>query len=471
MQSENFESIEKISHKGVSQLSYEVTPFLQNDPNRSPLYALMVAINKGKKTREEIYNYFKYFYVNEFSYVKLTQTVLDELIIKGIKQDLIQRKGETFFLTEQGNQILIKAKKVILVSTRLIRLFFNEKCVLSLSLICLIFLSSLKILVGLNIGSDALFNEGIENFTDILKIFIIFLSIKFKKDKLGAIVIIILMLYTGVNLVISSFSSLISNQTIMPNYFSFILMFISILINFILLFLKNFVGRLSGNFALLSDAKDNLFNMRMSMGVIVGLIFAIFGFYYIDSLLGLFIASLIIFDGIKTLIELIKSGDNIEIDTFKLKIDESFEVKIVDWLLMTIQEEELSEEELNNRFIEAIEKGYEIFDIWAIFGLYDIKKFGVYKILNLMKKRRLIIEINGNISLTDKGEKYYDRIVYQEIKRVSREKIKYQDWRPPRKIIKILWLLLGFGLPIIIILLLIFVGPNLYNFIIDFLKG
>jgi hypothetical protein len=195
------------------------------------------------------------------------------------------------------------------------------------------------------------------------------------------------------------------------------------------------------------------------------------GFYYIDSLLGLFIALLIIFDGIKTLIELIKSGNNIEIDTFKLKIDESFEVKIVDWLLMTIQEESLSEEELNNRFIEAIEKGYEIFDIWAIFGLYDIKKFGVYKILNLMKKRGLIIENNDNISLTDKGKKYYGRIVAQEIKKVSRENKKYQEWKQPRKIIKILWFLLGFGLPIIIILLLIFVGPNLYNFIIYFFKG
>ena len=99
-----------------------------------------------------------------------------------------------------------------------------------------------------------------------------------------------------------------------------------------LLILKNFVGKLQANFTLLSDAKDNVINIRLSLGVIVGLIFALFGVYLIDSIIGMLIACLLIIDGVETLNELIKSGDNIDIDSFKLSLDKAFEFKIAHWL-------------------------------------------------------------------------------------------------------------------------------------------
>jgi len=471
MSIEKFEDIKKVSHKGITQLSYELTPIFQNDPCRAPLYALMVVIYKGINTKKKIYDYFKYFYVNEFSYVKLTQSIVNELIFRGIDKGLIEKKEDKFYLTTKGNKILIKAKKVVLVTTGAIRIFFSEKVVLLFSLACLVFLSSFKIFVGLNTGSDALLSEGVENFTDIIKIIIISLSIKFKRDKLGAIIIIILMLATGLNLVISSIISLIENSLIRPNYFAFVLMLISIMINLMLLILKNFVGKLTGNFSLLSDAKDNINNIRLSAGVIIGLTFAIFNIYLVDSIIGILIASLIIYDGIETLMELVKSGDDIEIDTFKLRLDEAFEFKIADWLLMTIHEEGLDKEELNQKFIEAIEKAYEIYDVWAIFGLYNIKKYGIYKVLNLMEKRKLFNEKNGKSFLTDKGKKQYNRAISQEQKRVSREMKKYKNWKPTTKIIKYLWGVLGVSMLIVIIFLLIFIGPILYDFIISLLKG
>ena len=159
------------------------------------------------------------------------------------------------------------------------------------------------------------------------------------------------MLITGTNLIIASIFSFIEVNPITPSYFSFILMFTSILINLMLLVLKNFVGKLQANFALLSDAKDNVNNIRLSLGVIVGLIFALFGIYWIDSILGIVIASLIIFDGVETLLVLIKSGDDIDIDSFKLSFDKAFEFKIAHWILLVIQEENLSEQQLNENFV------------------------------------------------------------------------------------------------------------------------
>ncbi len=469
MEEVKYKEIRK-SHKGITKLSYEVTQILGNDPNRSPLYALLYAINKEENTKEEIYSYFKYFYVNEFANIRLKQPELDDLLLDGITKALIQKQNNTYSLTEKGNDVLTKCKKVNLVTNKALGFFFSEKIVLSFSLICLIFMSSLKIIVGLNAGSDALFNEGIENFTDIIKIFIITLSIKLGKDRLGAIAIIILMLITGINLIISSVFSIIQTNIISPSYFSFILMFISILLNLMLLVLKNFVGKLQANFALLSDAKDNVNNIRLSLGVLVGLSFALFGIYWIDSIFGIVIASLIIFDGVETLLALIKSGDDIDIDSFKLSLDKAFEFKIAHWILLVIQEENLAEQQLNENFMEAIEKGHEIFGVWAIFGLSNIEKFNIQKILNLMKKKGMFFVQDDKLYLTNKGKQQYHNALSQEIKRVLKDKRKYKDWKPPSRLSKVVWSLFGILVPIILILLIIFVGPIIYDFIINLIE-
>ncbi|MFW9939486.1 MAG: cation transporter [Candidatus Thorarchaeota archaeon] len=458
------------AHKGITRLSYEVTQILENDPNGSPLFALLYVIEMGENTKQKIYDYFKYFYVNEFSYIRLNQPELDEILLIGIQKELIKEEKNTYLLTEKGNDVFLKSKKVNSITNKAIGFFFSEKVVLVLSLVCLIFMSSLKIITGLISGSDALFNEGIENFTDIIKIFIITLSIKLKKDKLGAILIIVLMLITGINLVISSIFSLIQASIVNPSYFSFILMFLSILINLMLLILKNFVGKLQANFALLSDAKDNVINIRLSLGVIVGLIFALFRIYTVDSIISLVIASLLILDGITTLIQLIKSGEDIDIDSFKLSIDKAFDFKIADWILVVIQEESLPKTQLNEKFLVAIKKGYDIFGVWAIFGLANTDKFNIHKILTLMEKRGLFYEQDNRAYLTDKGIEKYHNAITQEITRISREKKKYKEWKPPSKRTKVLWGIFGVIIPILLVLLVIFIGPLIYNFCINLIK-
>jgi len=460
-----------LRHKELTILSRELYQTLEDNPNWSPLYVIMVSISKGENTHQKLCDYFKYFYAAEMDYVKLPPPILNNFIEKGIKKGLIQEANGLFSLTEKGQDVLIKSQKVISSQSKIMRKLFSEKVTLLFSLLCLVFMSSLKILVGISSGSDALFNEGMENLTDIIKIFIITLSMKYNKDKLGSIMIIILMLFTGVNLVISSIFSLINSEIITPSYWIFILMFISILINMALLVLKNLVGKAEGNFSLLSDAKDNMNNIILSVGVIFGLFFAIFEIYFIDALIGLFISCLIIYDGVETLIELIKSGDEIEIDTFKLRIDEAFEFKIAYWLLMTIQEEALSKEELNKGFVEAITKGREILEYWATFGLYDIEKYGVYKILNLMEKRKLFIEKDGKTELTDKGIERYNKSKEQIERRIKLAKRRYQKKKTPSKRSTIFWWIIGISTPIFLVLLIIHVGPIIYDWAVSFLKG
>lgn len=137
---------------------------------------------------------------------------------------------------------------------------------------------------------------------------------------------------------------------------------------------------------------------------------------------------------------------------------------------MVIQEEKLSEQQLNENFMEALEKGYEIFGVWAIFGLSNIENFNIYKILNLMKKKGLVFVQDDKLYLTDKGKQQYHNALSQEIKRVSKDKNKYKNWKPPSRFSKLIWILIGIVVPITLILFEIYVGPIIYDFIINLIK-
>jgi len=418
---ETFESIKKPSFREIGQFEREVEKKLRGEVNHSALYGVMVAVYEGINTREKIYDYFKYFYTSDSSYIKFKPSYLDEIIQTGVSDGLIQEINGLFSLSDSGRDILIKGRKILLAKARGAKWVMSERFALISSLICLVLMSSLKILIGMSSGSDALFNEGIENFTDIIKVFIISLSMKFSKDKLGSIVIILLMLFTGINLVISSIFSLINGEIIIPDVYAFFLMLVSISLNFLLMNLKAIVGKNSGNFSLLSDAKDNSFNMRLSTGVIIGLTFAIFKIYFIDSLVAIFISSLVIYDGIVTLKELIKSGDNIEIDAFKLHLEEMIDNRISYWLLATIQEDGLPKAELNQKFIESVEKGHSVYDFFAILGFYNVTKNGAIRIINALENDALIIEENNKTSLTHKGIECLNKGSAEESKKVARD--------------------------------------------------
>ncbi len=470
MENSEFNVWKRKSHKEISELSIEVSHVLKEDPIRSPLYALMFAIDKGNTDLESIYSYFKYFYVNEFSFLTLEPRIIDRLIKKGINAELIETKENNYYLTEKGSRILEKARKVITTTNEAMYFFFSEKVVLIFSFFCLLFLSVLKIIMGLLDGSDALLNDGIENLTDIIKIVVILLSLKFNKDKVGALLIISLMLITGVNLMILSIISLFEAHVITPSYFAFVLMIVSMLINYILRFLKHLVGKINGNLSLLSDAKDNANNVKISFGVMIGLIFALFEIYFVDALVGILIAFLIIYDGVETLIALIKSGEDINIDSFKLRLDEAFEFRLADWILKIINQESVSEEQINERFKIAINKGNEIFGVWATFGLYDYEKLSIHSIIKLMKKRGIIDEKSNTLRLIGmRGMRQYNRSILRERKMIAIEREKFNNWKPPSRKTKLVWTFFGILFLIGLILITIFIGPLIYNWIVDFI--
>lgn len=83
-----------------------------------------------------------------------------------------------------------------------------------------------------------------------------------------------------------------------------------------------------------------------------------------------------------------------------------------------------------------------------------------------MKKKDLFNEQHNKTYLTDKGTEQYHNAISQEIAKVSRDKKKYKDWKPPSTKAKVLWGLFGILVTIILLLLVIFIGPIIYDFLL-----
>jgi len=184
------------------------------------------------------------------------------------------------------------------------------------------------------------------------------------------------MVVTGVSLGWSAITGLLANEPVAVNVYAYLVAMLSIGLNVVLVMFKLMMGRMTGNLALLSDAKDNEINIKISVGVMVGLSFDIFRFYFVDSLVALVIAGFILWDGMVTLKELVVSGEDLSVDTIRLSSSARYDDKITDWILSRLVSKPATPTQLNSEFLRGLATGYRYFDIHAIIGHHQLQRRG-----------------------------------------------------------------------------------------------
>ena len=104
----------------------------------------------------------------------------------------------------------------------------------------------------------------------------------------------------------------------------------------------------------------------------IGLFFAEFQIYVIDSIVAILIALLVIYAGLEALLELVQAGDDVSVDTIHLTTSEAFDDLITSWMLAQLARNNRTEEELNNAFTKGITIGYRYYDVHAIIGFRNM---------------------------------------------------------------------------------------------------
>lgn len=296
----------------------------------------------------------------------------------------------------------------------------NSRGVLIRSFIGLLALSLLKIFIG-NFSSESLRAEGIENFLDCIAVLLIGIGIRYNKEKLVNIILIILMAFAGGTILFESIVSLIKGpEPIIMPYLIITIAVVSIFLNTYLRTLKNFVGKKNRNSSLVASAIDSRINIIISIGIILGSLLSEFGhvqgnswFFYCDPIIAIIISCFIFKEIYEITSEFITGKEEeIEFEKFQMSYERNFEEYINKWVISVLDndaEKKLSSIELNKKFQYSLKKSEEIYTAFSYFGLYIFKDKGINTVIKNLTNNGLLSEENHNtVKLTERGKYMYE---------------------------------------------------------------
>ena len=380
-----------------------------HEPHTDYFYGFLALIYDGVNDIGTLKLKMRLFFISSTRQLVVEDTDVEEYLQVAKKNKLVNiNEDGPITLTENGKKLTESCYFSNLHTSYWMRIFFSERTVMLITALFLIILSSLKIILGLQLSSQGMITEGFENLTDLVKIGLIgILSLKLKKDKLASLIIIFLMLLTGGTMVWSGIEALFNQTTITPTIQSYLLGFASMALNAGLMFLKGIVGRNSGNLSLLSDSKDSGLNIKISFGVIIGLTFAVFKYYFVDAIVAIIIAIIIFKEGIEILYKILAKKEDFDITEFRVAGDTIYYNRLTDYIFASIRRENLNRLNLLENFESGLELGRLYYQGFADFFYNDLGKEVAEKHLNKLIKDKYIEELEGNLTLTHKGLKYF----------------------------------------------------------------
>ncbi|MCB8994012.1 MAG: cation transporter [Bacteroidales bacterium] len=190
----------------------------------------------------------------------------------------------------------------------------EKKRVALLSVFAAVFLTSFKLFIGIITGSLGILSEALHSGLDLVAAVITYFSVSVsdkpadrehnyghgKIENLSALFETLLLLITCVWIIYEAISRLIHGETLIEvNIWSFIVVISSIIIDFSRSRALSRVAKKHNSQALEADALHFSTDIWSSAVVLIGLIFASFGFYFADSIAALLVAGIVIYISIR----------------------------------------------------------------------------------------------------------------------------------------------------------------------------
>jgi len=185
--------------------------------------------------------------------------------------------------------------------------------------------------------------------------------------------------------------------------------------------LKSMVGRNSGNLSLLSDSKDSQINAYISCGVLIGLTFAIFKYYFVDAVIGIIIAFIIFKEGIEILRELATKEEYFDITEIRVFADNIYDNRLTGYLLANIRRGFTNRSILIDKFQQGLALGRLYYEGFADFFYENLSEGVAEKHLNKLIEGGFIEELDTDLLLTNKGLKSFYKAKAKEFDARARD--------------------------------------------------
>ena len=195
-----------------------------------------------------------------------------------------------------------------------------------------LFLLGGKFIVGLIFRSQGLMADAVNSFGDVFSSIITYVGSKIsekpadedhefghgKAEFVASFLIGIFMVMVSIDTLYSGIMSIIKNEVFTFSYFLIIVPFVTIITKGILCWYCTKKNKEYNSLLILSNAKDHRNDIILSIGVIIGISFGYFGYYFVDGIVGIVISGVIIVTGIKIIKE-----------AYDVLIDKCIDIEIV----------------------------------------------------------------------------------------------------------------------------------------------
>ena len=278
----------------------------------------------------------------------LTDSITQDLE-KMIKAGLVEKNDQYYQLTSEGQKKFSVQSIGLREIEHLLRMLGSPSTVGKVSLAIHLILAAIKLPAGIISGSIGLLNDAVDTLLDGLSSILVLLGMRFKQESISNIILIALMLITGGLAMFEAVQRVF--LPVPPNVdgFTFFSALISALLCAGLYLYQRYVGLRSGSLALITQSVDSRNHVIVAASVTAGLIAALFDFPWLDTIVGLLVAAIILYSACEIAFETIKNmqTDTVDLSRFSMGITERYDQfrtnQLRAWLLYLMQEENIHE--------------------------------------------------------------------------------------------------------------------------------
>jgi hypothetical protein len=248
---------------------------------------------------------------------KRLQRLSDDLV-ELINAGWVIQQGELYALTPFGRDEIEKitqdVRTNIDVANHFLHSLLQPALASKATLVLQIILASIKLPAGLLSGSVGLLNDSFDTILDLFSSLLVYLGIRFNKERLASIVLVFFMLLTGGFTLYEALHRFFVPFVPSVDLFPFAAAILSAIIGLILWTYQRYVGLKYGSMAFIAESVDARNHIIVSLGVTAGLMASLLHFGLLDMLVGLAVAILILWSAIGLVIELLRSSAESPVD-------------------------------------------------------------------------------------------------------------------------------------------------------------
>ena len=338
---------------------------------------------------------------------KFSQWISDHLD-QLIEQGWVVREEETYALTTAGREQASKALAEIEQTSGRINNLATPENASKLTLFVHLFLAVLKLPAGILSGSVGLLNDAIDTLLDGVSSLLVYWGLRVDRERLVSRLLVLFMLATGGFAFVESILRIVRREPVEADWFAFIAVAVSALICGVLWFIQRFIGLRRQSMALITQSVDSRNHVIVAGGVTAGLIASMLHFPWLDYLVGLSVAVLILKSAVELAIELIRSRDEDtpNLGKFQFGVYERFRrSQLCSYMLFLVRNHEV---EGKDSLLSSVRRAFDFRGNIFLQTMGAERIEGVEQLIQLCYRRLIdkrLLREGPSLELTAAGEK------------------------------------------------------------------